>query len=128
MKHLIMSILAALGLGTGSCAQNEHITSVDAAQFEAAISADSVQLIDVRTAGEYAEGHIANAVNIDVKLPDFASKAAGTLDKDRPAYVYCRSGQRSMKAARMLAKQGFEVVNLNGGIMEWMNAGKPVNQ
>jgi rhodanese-related sulfurtransferase len=128
MKQIMMSILAALGLGMNSCAQNENITSVNADQFETAIQADSVQLIDVRTAGEYAEAHIAYAVNIDMQQSDFANKAAASLDKDKPAYVYCRSGARSMRAAKMLAEQGFNVVNLKGGIMEWVNDGKPVNK
>lgn len=126
MKHLLISLLAALGIGTGSCAQNKQISSVDAQQFEAAIKADSTQLVDVRTAAEYAEGHIAGAINIDVRLPQFADKAAAALDKARPAYVYCRSGHRSMKAARMLAAQGFTVVNLSGGILGWAAEGKPL--
>ena len=125
---MMMSILAALGLGMGSCAQDENITSVNASQFETAIKADSVQLIDVRTSEEYAEGHIAYAVNINVQQSDFADKAAESLDNTKPAYVYCRSGRRSMRAAKMLAKQGFNVVNLKGGIMEWVNEGKPVNK
>lgn len=128
MKHVMMSILTALGLGTSSCARQESVTSVDANHFENAIHANSVQLIDVRSANEYAEGHIAHAANIDALQNDFLAKAQRSLNKKKPAYVYCRSGKRSMMAANKLAKAGYKVINLRGGIMEWTDAGKPVNR
>ncbi len=128
MKKYMVSILAALGLGMSSCAQNENITSVGADQFEQSIVADSVQLVDVRTPEEYADGHIAYAVNNDVQQSGFKDKALQTLKKDKPAYVYCRSGKRSMMAANILAEAGFKVVNLRGGIMEWADSGKPINR
>ena len=124
----MMSILTALGLGTSSCARQESVTSVDANHFENAIHANSVQLIDVRSANEYAEGHIAHAANIDALQNDFLAKAQRSLSKKKPAYVYCRSGKRSMMAANKLAKAGYKVINLRGGIMEWTDAGKPVNR
>ncbi len=124
----MMSILTALGLGTSSCARQESVTSVDANHFENAIHANSVQLIDVRSANEYAEGHIAHAANIDALQNDFLAKAQRSLSKKKPAYVYCRSGKRSMMAANKLAKAGYKVINLRGGILEWMDAGKPVNR
>ncbi len=123
-----MSILTALGLGTSSCARQESVTSVDANHFENAIHANNVQLLDVRSANEYAEGHIAHAANIDALQNDFLAKAQRSLSKKKPAYVYCRSGKRSMMAANKLAKAGYKVINLRGGIMEWTDAGKPVNR
>lgn len=99
-----------------ACSQNKNITSVDAAAFQAAITKDSVQLVDVRTAEEYAEQRILYAVNIDVLQPDFKEKAEKMLDNSKPAYVYCRSGRRSMTAANILVGMGFKVVNLKGGI------------
>lgn len=102
-----------------ACSQNKNITSVDAAAFQAAITKDSVQLVDVRTAGEYAEQRILYAVNIDVLQPDFKEKAEKMLDNSKPAYVYCRSGRRSMTAANILAKMGFKVINLKGGIKSY---------
>lgn len=124
----MMSILTALGLGTSSCARQESVTSVDANHFENAIHANNVQLLDVRSANEYAEGHIAHAANIDALQNDFLAKAQRSLNKKKPAYVYCRSGKRSMMAANKLAKAGYKVINLRGGIMEWTDAGKPVNR
>lgn len=83
MKHVMMSILTALGLGTSSCARQESVTSVDANHFENAIHANSVQLIDVRSANEYAEGHIAHAANIDALQNDFLAKAQRSLSKKK---------------------------------------------
>ena len=89
-----------LGGVLSACAQQENITSVDAAAFQKAITKDSVQLLDVRTAEEYGERHILYAVNIDVLQPGFKEKAEKVLDPSKLVYVYCRSGKRSMTAAK----------------------------
>ncbi len=128
MNRIFATILAVLGLGITSCAQNEHIKSVDADEFEKAVNAQPVQLVDVRTAGEYSEGCIAYAQNIDVNQSNFKQQALQQLKKQQPVYVYCRSGKRSMNAANQLAESGFEVVNLKGGILEWGQAGKVIAQ
>ncbi len=124
----MVAFFTALGLGLGACASGENIRSVNADEFETAIMADTVQLVDVRTPEEYAEGHIAYAVNIDVQSPQFKSEAKAKLDTSKLTYVYCRSGKRSMMAAQTLVKAGYKVVNLKGGIMEWEEAGKPVSK
>lgn len=116
MNKIKMFLGALLGSALTACAQNENITSVDAKTFQSAITKDSVQLVDVRTAGEYATRHILYAVNIDVLQPDFKEKAGKMLDNSKPVYVYCRSGRRSMTAANILVGMGFKVVNLKGGI------------
>lgn len=121
-------VLTALGLNMTSCSQNDNITTVSAEEFEREIIAKSPQLVDVRTAEEYAEGHIAYAQNLDVNSADFRTNALAALDKLKPVYVYCRSGHRSMNAAKVLAKEGFRVVNLQGGIMEWESKGKVINK
>ncbi len=98
------------------------IKRVDATGFKAEVDGKKVQLIDVRTPGEYTQGHIENAININVYAKDFVTKT-NTLDKSKPVYVYCRSGARSMKAANNLKNRGYNVVNLNGGIGGWMRNG-----
>lgn len=92
--------------------------SVDTQQFEAVIADATVQLVDVRTAEEYAEGHIVGAINIDVQSPDFAQKISA-LDKSRKVAVYCRSGRRSKMAAEQLTAAGYKVIDLDGGIQSW---------
>ena len=117
-----------LGSIFGACAHQQDIASVPADEFEEAITANRVQLVDARTAGEYAEGHIGNAVNIDVQQSDFLEQAKASLNKKERVYVYCRSGKRSMMAAGILKKDGFDVVNLIGGIMDWESQGKPIQK
>ncbi|WP_449017533.1 rhodanese-like domain-containing protein [Prevotella sp.] len=123
MKKLLTAILAALGIGMGACAQNLY-EDVDVNRFEQIIKSDSVQLVDVRKLDEFAEGHIAGAIHIDVLTTSFLSNALAKLDKKRPCAVYCRSGKRSAMAATLLAKEGYTVTNLSGGIIAWTEAKK----
>ena len=92
--------------------------SVEVAEFAREIAKEGVQLVDVRTASEYADGHIPNAVNIDVFDSNFAEKIA-TLDKEKTLAIYCRSGRRSKSAAEQAVKLGFKVVELDGGVLSW---------
>ena len=118
MKKIIALLLGLLGLTANASAQSDSIKTVDAAQFAEFINSDSVLLVDVRTAEEYAAGHIANAKNIDVLKFDFKDQVE-VLPKDKEIAVYCRSGKRSLMAANTLAKMGYKVINLRGGWMEW---------
>lgn len=80
-------------------------------------SADDPILLDVRTPEEVQDGIIPGAINFDFYSDSFQSDI-GDLDKNRPVYVYCRSGGRSGKAMDMMAKMGFqEVYNLEGGYL-----------
>lgn len=99
-------------------------SNVDVDGFQTFIAAPEVQLLDVRTPDEYAEGHIAGAVLVDVNESDFEDKAVAVLDASRPVAVYCRSGRRSARAANLLSGQGCQVTNLAGGILAWQDAGK----
>lgn len=123
LKGFIIVILSTL---FASCSSHQGIESVTVDEFENALYDGHVQLLDVRSAEEYAQGHIANAENIDVQQPDFIDKAKAKLDHANPVYVYCRSGKRSMLAAQKLVKAGYQVVNLRDGIVGWEDAGKPV--
>lgn len=121
---IIMRIFAML---FGSCQASQKIETVDSATFKERISgASEVQLLDVRTAEEFAEGHLESAINIDVQGPSFTKKVSEQLDKSQPIYLYCRSGKRSMMAAKELEKEGYSIVNLNDGILGWLDAGYPV--
>ena len=76
----------------------------------------SAPLLDVRTPGEFAEGHLAGAVNVDVLSPDFADRIEGMgLPEAGPVYLYCRSGNRSGQATEILRRLGVEgAVNVGG--------------
>ncbi len=87
---------------------------------------DSVQLLDVRTAEEFAEAHLPYAFNIDVNEDSFLDQAKEKLEQSREVAVYCRSGKRSMKAAEILLEAGYKVSNLSSGIMSWTEEGRQV--
>ena len=95
---------------------SEKISTDD---FKEKIEKQKVQLIDVRTPKEYKEGYIENAENINFFDADFFTQM-NKLNKDEPVYIYCRSGNRSGKAARKLKELGFkEIYDLQGGILTW---------
>jgi len=117
MKKFTVFLLAMLGFNS-ACSQQAFVDA-DVDAFAQLIGENSVQLLDVRTAKEYAEGHIAGAANVDVNNSDFILLASAQLSKERPVAVYCRSGRRSAIAANQLAAEGFQVTNLAGGILAW---------
>lgn len=125
-RTLFLILMTMSAVQISGCNSNDKIISVSAPEFDKEIKDDSVQLLDVRTPLEYAEGHIAGALNINVQSDDFQQVAEKELSKDSTILVYCRSGRRSMNAAEILTKLGYKVVNLKGGIIEWREDGLPV--
>src|SRR3569623_1844240 len=99
-------LLAAAGLGVAACGSNaapdaatsgsagRAATPVDVPAFAAAVAQPGTTLLDVRTPAEYAAGHLAGAVNLDVQGAGFAD-AVGRLDPSARYAVYCHSGNRS---------------------------------
>ena len=94
--------------------------------FEKAIQDTTVQILDVRTAEEYLEGHLEKASFLDLSDTNFTLKAGEMLDKDKKVAVYCRTGRRSKKAAQRLLDLGYEVLELDTGITGWLEEGLPV--
>ena len=93
--------------------------SVDADTFAQIIEDTTIVRLDVRTANEFAQGHIPGAILIDVTQADFRQKAEQLLPKDKTIALYCRSGRRSKNAAMQLAQHGYQVVGLNTGFNSW---------
>ncbi|HCN52902.1 MAG: rhodanese-like domain-containing protein [Prevotella sp.] len=122
MNKLIMSVYNFMSSLFGYAPKSFMTVGVD--DFETGIQGDAVQLVDVRTASEYKEGTIGNSIHMDIMKPDFLKKAESMLDPSRPVYVFCRTGHRSATASKMLAKDNFHVINLDGGIVAWIAAGK----
>lgn len=117
-------IVAYLFLGLISCKAQEKkvvvVEHVTITQFQKLITEKGAQLVDVRTPKEYEEGHIENALLINFFDKDFNEQSLKALDKNKPVYIYCRSGGRSAKAAEMYEKAGFtKVYNLLGGMNAW---------
>lgn len=104
-----------------------QFSSVDVKTFEKAIADTSFVVLDVRTAAEYAEGHIPGTdFNIDVLEEEFKARALKLLPKDKTVALYCRSGNRSKTAAKILSDNGYKVMELSSGIRGWAAAGQKV--
>ena len=103
----------------------EEITSIQASELIDA--KPEMQVLDVRTAHEFQEGHLANATNIDWNAGDFENKLSG-LDKSKPVVVYCLSTARSQRAADALKGAGFnEVYLVSDGLLGWRNNNLPLS-
>lgn len=116
----MLLILAACGSSTAK------INNLNADSFASEIKSAGVVVVDVRTPGEYATGHIEKAINIDVESSSFDAEIA-KLDKTVEYAVYCHSGRRSAIAAEKMSKTGFEkITNLEGGIIAWQAVNYPL--
>lgn len=125
-KFLILAaVVLPMFFGCKNVKQNkEMFKSIDVEEFAKLIEDEDVQRLDVRTSDEYEEGHIENALLIDVLQDDYENRALELLDKRRPVALYCRSGNRSKKAAQILASNGYDVYELATGFRGWSAAGK----
>ena len=121
---LVLVVVAAWAINAN---RKQNFKSVSVPKFAEIISdTTAVQLVDVRTKSEYDEGHISGALLIDTDSYNFQDKATAQLSKEKPVAVYCRSGRRSASAASKLVKLGYEVINLDGGILAWERAKMPI--
>jgi thioredoxin 1 len=127
MKIRILGIFIAVTLSLFGFAQGD-IQNISAEEFNTQIEKNPGIILDVRTPAETAQGYIPDASFIDFYDPEFKAKVK-LMQKDQPIYVYCRSGGRSAKAAKILIQSGFkEVYNLTGGIGAWNSAGFKVKK
>lgn len=109
----LMAVAAVLALTIPAPAINKNIDSAQLQQLQSS----GASVVDVRTASEYAAGHIPSATNVPL---DQLQTTAGTWNKDQPIVVYCATGARSANAAAYLVAQGFrKVYNLEKGIASW---------
>jgi thioredoxin 1 len=129
--HTNISILfITIALLINSCT-NSHSqttkTNLSATEFAGKIKElPSAIILDVRTPGEFTQGHIANAVNYDMSNREFDNQLS-KLDKSKPVLVYCLSGARSASAMQRMKSNGFtQVYNLYGGIIRWNSENLPI--
>ena len=126
MKKLLFSILAALGLFANAQSQSE-VEVLEPQAFIERVKADtSAIILDVRQPEEFAEGHLAQAINLDWLNQTVFINGLAKLNKQKTYYVYCRSGRRSQAAASKLKAEGFQVIDLKGGYLHWVELGLPV--
>ena len=111
----------------GLFGQTDKFKTVDVKEFAEYIKNPEVVVLDVRTPTENAQGFIpGTAFNIDVLADSYTTTALEKLPKDKPVALYCRSGNRSKNAARILAEKGYKVVELGTGFRGWVAAGLEV--
>jgi rhodanese-related sulfurtransferase len=121
MKKVIAVITSLLLAGCSTTTTGA--TNMNVSEFSKKITESGVVILDVRTPGEFAEGYIEGAQNIDFQSGNFENEIAA-LDKNVTYAVYCRSGNRSGQAAKIMHDAGFhDVYNLDGGVIDWTNEG-----
>jgi thioredoxin len=124
LKVISTFFLAAFLLVSCSIGQGSSKTDLSPSEFSKQLKeTENPTILDVRTPGEFGEGHIQNALNIDWNGSSFDVQVS-KLDKNTTVFVYCLSGGRSGSAASQLRSNGFKnVLELDGGMMAWRSAG-----
>ena len=126
VRLLVLLVLTLVGALTLSSCSSSSVQAVSPHDWLAKSQQQGVVIVDVRTPGEYAQGHVDGAINIDVEGGAFDQQIA-KLDKNATYVVYCHSGRRSGLATDAMAKAGFtNVVNLQGGIADLQSAGASI--
>lgn len=111
-----------------ACNSNAQQSNLPVIEFEQKIAGEKVQLLDVRTAEEFAGGHLSNALQANWLNPDEFKSRIKALDKSIPVYTYCLSGARSAAATKWLNQNGYTAYNMQGGVKSWKAAGLPMQQ
>jgi rhodanese-related sulfurtransferase len=111
VKKILLAIALAFGLtlGVAACSTGESYSVTD-----------ETVIIDVRTAEEFATGHLVGAINIDVQSADFRDRVMA-FDTDGEYFIYCRSGNRSGQAITQMFQMGFTDMTNGGSVQEASN-------
>lgn len=127
MKTRTLSLLFLSFALAASCSQGQNKHTLPPQAFADKLkAATEVTLIDVRTAEEFSEGHLAGAKNFDWNGGHYEHQVMA-VDKKKPVFVYCTKGGRSASAAEKMRSMGFkEVYELEGGLDKWQSANLPV--
>ena len=138
MKFLRYSvILSAIGLiltAVAGCAKApvidiHHVTALEAkALIDRNAGNPAFVILDLRTPGEFAQGHIEGAVMLDFHSPEFV-QGLQRLDRSKTYLLYCRTGNRSGSTLKMIEKMGFNTIyHLKPGIVEWRARNLPLTK
>ncbi len=123
MKRVISAVIASALMFSGCSSSNSAVTDLSATEFVSQSQVAGVVVIDVRTPGEFSEGHLVGALNIDVQSSLFQNEIA-SLDKNATYALYCRSGNRSGVAAEIMAEAGFtKILNAKVGFVDLVQSG-----
>ena len=129
---VIISLLALVPTGLAGCGSKATVNNISVADANTLIQKNAnnpdFTIIDVRTQGEYQDGHIKDAINIDVDSGSFKTDVS-SLDTTKTYLVYCQTGVRSANASAQMVGLGFQhVYNMTGGISDWTAAGYPTTK
>ncbi|MDY0780841.1 rhodanese-like domain-containing protein [Tenacibaculum sp. IB213877] len=103
-----------------SCKQtSKEIVNITVSDLKTELAENNIQLLDVRTPEEWEQGTIDGALKVNYYDDNFVSDATSQLSKDKPVYVYCKSGGRSLQASEKLLNEGYKVYNVLGGYNHW---------
>ncbi len=147
MKRLglpVLAIAVVFGGGLTGCSNDPTATAarqvasahagqiaagrVNAAEFATVIAQPGVQILDIRTPQEFAEGHIQGALNLPLQQSDFAERVS-QLDPNAGYAVYCRSSSRSKAAVAEMNSVGLtNVYELAGGTIAWTADGRSLTR
>jgi len=124
---LLLTLTMVTTAAAGSAVKNMTVGKAQTLMTERAGKADFA-ILDVRTPEEFAEGHIAGAVNLDVQSRDFEKKLRA-LDREKSYLVYCRTGNRSRTATVAMEALGFRsIFHMNEGIVKWKQQNLPLTR
>ncbi len=114
------------GTGTKAAETGTNLKSLNPDQFYSELSSGKYTLLDIRTQEEYAAGHLNNAKLVDYYKTKEFSNYLKSLDKNGNYLIYCRSGNRSKEALKLMKDMGFSnAAELDGGYQAWVDKGLP---
>ena len=102
-----------------NCNTQEEASSISTIELKALLEYDNIQLLDIRTPEEIELGFIDKAKFANFFDDDFVQQVSTKFDIEKPIYIYCRSGNRSVKASKLLIPKGYVVINVLGGFNKW---------
>lgn len=117
MKKLFLLFFSCFMLM--NCNAQENKNTITTKELKTLLAKEKIQLVDVRTPKEIKQGAIEDAQFVNYFDANFTEKIVSKLDKEKPVYLYCRSGTRSGKACKILKEKGFDVYNVLGGFNQW---------
>jgi phage shock protein E len=118
LSAIILALAAGIislnsgGTGQEPSDQQAELTRNESKDIDSVLASDSAVLLDVRTPEEYNEAHFDGAILLP--LQEIEAGAQPSVDKNKTIYLYCRSGNRSADATKLLQSQSYEVVDLGG--------------
>ncbi len=127
-----LALVLVIATAMASACAGSRVSDVSVGQAQELIQKQSGKsdfvILDVRTPAEFREGHIEGAVLLDISAPDF-EKRLSALDRGKTYLVYCRTGNRSLRAVQAMERLGFRsIYHMNQGIVGWQQKNLPLSR